>query len=287
MASTKEAPVKATGKTAKYVRLTLDQVQIEDGFNARIVQGDIKGLANSIAANGVKEPLRGYPIAGGKYVVVNGHRRAAAIKLAQETTGEVISFDFMVDTECIKEEHRNIQQLVSNDGQPFSMVEEAEVFRRLKQLGRSNVEIAEAVGRSKVHVGNCLKLLELDKKVIKDIANGTISATHALELLKETGSPEGAEEAITKAKAKGAKKVTAKSTGVTRNAKKVSKTEIKEENGKAQKVGHTLNKGLVEGILETLDAKGRKEELDDLMVWTLRSLIAVSDGTMSVDEYID
>ena len=112
MASTKEAPVKATGKTAKYVRLTLDQVQIEDGFNARIVQGDIKGLANSIAANGVKEPLRGYPIAGGKYVVVNGHRRVAAIKLAQETTGEVISFDFMVDTECIKEEHRNIQQLV-------------------------------------------------------------------------------------------------------------------------------------------------------------------------------
>ena len=48
-----------------------------------------------------------------------------------------------------------------------------------------------------------------------------------------------------------------------------------------------MNKGLVEGILETLDAKGRKEELDDLIVWTLRSLIAVSDGTMSVDAYID
>ncbi len=72
----------------------------------------------------------------------------------------------------------------------LSALEEAEAYSRLmREFGRSQASLAEAVGKSRSHVANTLRLLALPAPVRQSLDEGALSAGHARALL---GAPDPA-----------------------------------------------------------------------------------------------
>jgi ParB family chromosome partitioning protein len=58
-------------------------ITVEEGFNVRKDMGDLEGLAHSVVTDGVIVPIEGYKVRSeDRYVLTDGHRRLAAVKLA-------------------------------------------------------------------------------------------------------------------------------------------------------------------------------------------------------------
>ena len=72
----------------------------------------------------------------------------------------------------------------------LSALEEAEAYSRLmREFGRSQASLAEAVGKSRSHVANTVRLLSLPAPVRRSLEEGALSAGHARALL---GAPDPA-----------------------------------------------------------------------------------------------
>src|SRR6185295_387197 len=72
----------------------------------------------------------------------------------------------------------------------LSPLEEAEAYSRLlEEFGRTQGSLAEAVGKSRSHVANTLRLLTLPAPVRRRLDDGELSAGHARALL---GAPDPA-----------------------------------------------------------------------------------------------
>jgi ParB family chromosome partitioning protein len=79
----------------------------------------------------------------------------------------------------------------------LTALEEAEAYRRLAQdFGRSQTSIAEALGKSRSHVANTLRLLGLPEAVRCRLEEGALSAGHARALLAADNPAEVAAEII-------------------------------------------------------------------------------------------
>jgi ParB family chromosome partitioning protein len=66
----------------------------------------------------------------------------------------------------------------------LNCIELARAYRQLhEEFGRTQEEIASAVGKSRPHIANTLRLLELDEAVQQALEEGKISAGHARALL--------------------------------------------------------------------------------------------------------
>ena len=63
-------------------------------------------------------------------------------------------------------------------------IEEAMAYQALKdQFGRTQNDIATAIGKSRPHVANCLRLLNLPERAREYLAQGKITAGHARAIL--------------------------------------------------------------------------------------------------------
>jgi ParB family chromosome partitioning protein len=72
----------------------------------------------------------------------------------------------------------------------LSALEEAEAYSRLmREFGRSQLSLADAVGKSRSHVANTVRLLSLPAPVRRSLEDGALSAGHARALL---GAPDPA-----------------------------------------------------------------------------------------------
>ena len=68
-----------------YYKVAIDAVEVQEGFNVRDELKLVDELAKSIATVGQKNAIEGYKVRGEeKFVLTRGHRRLAAIKLANE-----------------------------------------------------------------------------------------------------------------------------------------------------------------------------------------------------------
>jgi ParB/RepB/Spo0J family partition protein len=138
-------------------KLPIDALVPSPG-NLRRDLGDIDGLAASVKADGILQPLLVTPDfpAPDRWMVLAGHRRLAAAKVAG--LGEV---PCMI-REAVPEDGRVATFLVENlrrDG--LAALEEAEGYRHLVALGWSQRKISEHVGCSQPHVSKRLALLDL------------------------------------------------------------------------------------------------------------------------------
>lgn len=156
--------------------------------NPRKDLGDIKGLAAMIiGANAVIKPLSGFK-KDGVYLVVDGSRRFAALKLLQEKGGhdEILNaIPFEVLTDGISEVDLAFKQMASNEGEPLKPLELAEQIKILAvdwELKTS--DIADRIGKSKVYVNEMKRLADLPNHIKKLINNGTISATLVRQHMK-------------------------------------------------------------------------------------------------------
>lgn len=137
-------------------------------------------LADSIRARGILQPLlvRPHPAAEGRFQIIAGERRwrAAAQAGLHEAPALVRP---LADNEAMA------AALVENlQRQDLNQIEEAEGYNRLlEEFGMTLASLSEAVGKSRPHVSNVLRLLNLPRSVQDAVRSGAISAGHARALL--------------------------------------------------------------------------------------------------------
>ena len=148
---------------------------------------DIDELAASIREKGVIQPLLVRPIDGamGEYEIVAGERRWRAAQRAglREVPAVVRT---LADGEVLEIAIiENVQRVDLN------AIEEALGYKALmEQFGRTQEAVAEAVGKSRPHVANALRLLNLPEVVQGYVLQGQLSSGHA-RAIASSGNPTG------------------------------------------------------------------------------------------------
>lgn len=133
---------------------------IESPLNPRTHFDGLEELAESIATQGVLQPIRVRPSTGGTdYELVFGARRLRAARLAGLTQIPAIVGD-LTDGEVAE------AQLVENDQRDdVHPLEQARAYRRVLEISGRDVDwIAAQVGRSSSYIHKALKLLDLGPK---------------------------------------------------------------------------------------------------------------------------
>ncbi len=139
-------------------------------------------LAESIKTRGILQPLLIRPVGDAEapdgFEIVAGERRWRAAQLAGLHEVPVLSRD-LTDGETL--EVALVENLQRQDLNPM---EEAEGYRRLMEEFQHGQEaLAEVVGKSRSHVANMLRLLQLPAGVRDMVSDSRLSAGHARALL--------------------------------------------------------------------------------------------------------
>ncbi len=159
------------------------------------VEADLDSLAASIREKGIIQPLvvRPHPNVGGSYQIVAGERRWRAAQKAQLHDIPVVIRDFteveMLEIAIIE----NIQRAELN------AVEEALAYRELmNKFGHTQDKLSEVLGKSRSHIANLLRLLNLPDDVLELLRNGDLSAGHARALVPLDNASVLAKEIVAK-----------------------------------------------------------------------------------------
>lgn len=140
----------------------------------------LRELAESIRARGILQPLLVRPDAAdqARFQIIAGERRWRAAALAGLHEVPVLVRP-LTDLEAMA------AALVENlQREDLNAIEEAEGYRRLvEEFGMTHEALAESVGKSRPHLTNTLRLLNLPEPVKQAVRNGAISAGHARALL--------------------------------------------------------------------------------------------------------
>ena len=175
------APLPA-GATASGLRqIPLDLLD-PNPFQPRMAfdQEALEELAASIRLRGVLQPIlaRAHPSKPDRFYIVAGERRWRAAGLAGLHEVPAIVRD-LTDAEA------GIAALIENlQREDLNPIEEAEGYSRLlDELELTQERLAEAVGKSRTHITNILRLLNLPPAVQTEVRKGTLTAGHARALL--------------------------------------------------------------------------------------------------------
>ena len=120
------------------------------------------GLADSIRARGVIQPVLVRPLAGGRYELIAGERRWRAAQIAAlETIPAIVR----QNDDSASLELAVIENMAREDLNP---VEEARACAGLvEELGLTREEVGRRVGRSRVSVSNLIRLLDLPDEALE------------------------------------------------------------------------------------------------------------------------
>ncbi|SIQ94444.1 chromosome segregation DNA-binding protein [Paracoccus thiocyanatus] len=140
----------------------------------------LQELADSLRSRGLLQPLivRPHPSDRGLYQIVAGERRWRAAQIAQLHEVPVIIRE-LDDTEVLEVAIvENIQRADLN------AVEEAASYRQLmERFGHTQEKLAEALNKSRSHIANLLRLLNLPDQVQAWLKEGKLTAGHARALI--------------------------------------------------------------------------------------------------------
>ncbi|HVY79284.1 MAG TPA: ParB/RepB/Spo0J family partition protein [Solirubrobacterales bacterium] len=143
----------------------------------------LAGLASSIAANGVVQPLLVRPLPDGSYELIAGERRWRA---AQEAGLSKVPAVIRDQELAERLQVALIENMVREDLNP---VDEARACATLvEELGLSREELARRVGRSRPAVSNLIRLLDLPDEALELLESGELSEGHGKALLAAEGN---------------------------------------------------------------------------------------------------
>ena len=146
----------------------------------RFAEAELEALAQSIREKGILQALLVRPVVGedAAFELVAGERRwRAAQRVGMHEVPVIVRP--LADSEAL--EIALVENLQRED---LSALEEAEAYSRLmEEFGRTQGALAEAVGKSRSHVANTLRLLSLPPPVRRRLEEGELSAGHARALL--------------------------------------------------------------------------------------------------------
>jgi ParB family transcriptional regulator, chromosome partitioning protein len=169
-----EIPVTAITPNPRQPRRSFDEEALDE-------------LAESIKQVGLLQPVVVRAIGLGRYELVMGERRWRAAERAGLTEiGAIVKQtqdDDLLRDALIENLHR----------QQLDPLEEAAAYQQLlDDFGATHEELARKIGRSRPHITNTLRLLNLPPAVQKRVAAGVLTAGHARALLG-LDSPEAQE----------------------------------------------------------------------------------------------
>lgn len=140
-------------------------------------QKALEELKQSIAEHGIIQPLIARKSIKG-YELVAGERRLRAAKLANLESVPVVVKDFTDDQLMEIGLIENLQR------ENLNAIEEAQAYEKLmKRFSLTQEELAKRVGKSRPHVANFIRLLQLPSEVQKLVSEGKLSMGHARALL--------------------------------------------------------------------------------------------------------
>lgn len=182
MADVNESPT-ATGATSDAMTVTLPIEKVvpnPDQPRRQFEPSALEDLSASIREKGIIQPLivRNKPGFVGQFEIVAGERRWRAAQMAQLHEVPVVVREFD-DTEVL--EIAIIENIQRADLNP---VEEAVGYSQLmEKFGHTQDKLAKALGKSRSHIANSIRLLTLPEEVQKFLQEGLLSAGHARALI--------------------------------------------------------------------------------------------------------
>jgi ParB family chromosome partitioning protein len=203
-----EAPGQSRGgvREIEIARIHPNPNQPRQQFN----EESLAELADSIGQRGVLQPILLRPD-GENYQIIAGERRWRAAQRAQLHTIPAIVREIDESTTAELALIENVQR------EDLNAIEEAEGYRQLVQRhGHTQEDIGKIVHKSRSHVANLLRLLDLPEFVKQSLLQGDISMGHARAVAAAPDPEELTREIVAKglsvrqaeARAKRAKKPT-------------------------------------------------------------------------------
>lgn len=182
------------------------------GWNPRFDFGEIDGLATSLAANGMLNPIRVKRIpltdAGALFELIDGDRRFTAVEQLIKKGKYSDVFPDGIPAIIVDKAQDDLTSLVqmfeANSGKQFLPLEEAAAYQRMQDAGLTIKQICASVGRAQVHVSEMLSLLKADASVTDAVKSGDIGKTMAKQIAKVAkGDKAKQAELVAQAKAVG------------------------------------------------------------------------------------
>ena len=137
---------------------------------------NLQDLANSIKERGIIQPIivRKSAEQNSKYEIIAGERRWLAAQKAGLHDVPVV----ITDVNDLKSlEFAIVENVQRND---LNVIEEARGYQRLiQEFSYDQQKVAQFIGKSRSHIANFLRLLNLPEEVLKLVENKKLSAGHA------------------------------------------------------------------------------------------------------------
>jgi ParB family chromosome partitioning protein len=172
-------PVSENVSAEKAHKIAIDAIQ-PNRYQPRLEfdESALEELKDSVKEFGVLQPLLVRKVAENHYELIAGERRLRAAKLAglAEVPVEVREYN--------NEEIAQIALIENIQRENLNAMEEAKAYERLmKEFKLTQETVAKKVGRSRSHIANFLRLLNLAEQVQAYVANGSLSMGQAKPLL--------------------------------------------------------------------------------------------------------
>ena len=180
-----EAETAAEGQSATGVRMipVSSIAPHPDQPRRHFDEAALAELAASIAERGVIQPIIVRPH-GHDYQIVAGERRWRAAQRARLHEVPVVVRDY-TDSDTLQ-----IALLENIQRQDLNAIEEAEAYHRLAdEFGHTQEALARIVHKSRSHIANLLRLLDLPRDIQAFVVDGKLSMGHARALI---GAPDPA-----------------------------------------------------------------------------------------------
>jgi ParB family transcriptional regulator, chromosome partitioning protein len=151
---------------------------------------ELENLAKSLRDKGLLQPLVVRPRADGSFEIVAGERRWRASQRAGLHDIPVLIRE-LDDRETL--EIALIENVQRSD---LNALEEARAYRQLlEQYSYTQQQLADAIGKSRSHIANTMRLMSLPQSIQDQIETGALTAGHARSLIA-TEQPEELAERI-------------------------------------------------------------------------------------------
>lgn len=200
---------------SKLMEISIDDIVANESQPRKnFAEEDLKDLAASIEKYGIIQPLL-LKKKEDKYEIIAGERRFRAAKLAGLEKVPAIVKDI---TDHESSRIAIIENIQRKDLNP---VEEAMSYRHLlDSQDLTQKELAEEIGKSRQYIGNTIRLLNLDPRVLKLLEDEEISVSHGKKLLSIKDGEKQYKEAM---------KIIRDSLPVNNNKKSVKKPRVQEK----------------------------------------------------------
>ena len=163
---------------SKLMEINIEDIVVNEGQPRKnFDQEELKDLASSIKKYGIIQPLL-LKKKEDKYEIIAGERRFRAAGLAGLERVPAIVKDISDDESSRIAIIENIQR------KDLNPVEEAMSYRHLlDSQDLTQKELADEIGKSRQYIGNTIRLLNLDPRVLKLLEEEKISTSHGKKLL--------------------------------------------------------------------------------------------------------